>query len=676
MAKNEKTLTISEFDFDNVKDNLKTFLSAQTEFTDYDFEGSGMSVLLDVLAYNTHYLGFNMNMLANEMFLDSSVLRSSVVSHAKTLGYEIASPRSPKAVVDINLFDSNIASATVPAGTVFLSTVDDIVYQFVTITDHTSASIGNQIQYKNIPIYEGTFVTTRYTVNSADVEQRFLLADERADTDTLVVRVQTSVSDSTTTTYTKTTDISQLTSTSANYFLQEVENGKFEVYFGDGIVGKSVSDGNLVILTYVVSNEFAANTASVFTNANAIATVTDVQVSTVSPASGGSSRETTASVKLNAPLDFASQGRCVTSEDYKVFVRRFFPNTQAVAIFGGETGSFDPSLGVVATQEFGKVFISVKSTTGNNLTNEEKTRLVNDLQPFTVASITPVIVDPETVFIILSVSARFNPSLTTETSESLKTLINATLNNYNNDKLKTFSSLFRYSELLGLIDDTNAAIVSNTTDVSLAKFFTPTLAEAKGYRVNFNNSIFNPHAGHNSESGGVISSTGFKISGNTTNEMFFDDDGNGNIRRYFVSGGVKQYQDNAAGTVDYGTGNIVINSINITTISSVDGLASTQIKITVKPKLLDVTPVRNQILEIDFVNSSIIVNVDTISVGGTSETPTSTLATQQVSSSTAASSTTTTTSTTSGATTTTTTTTTSSTPSSSSSSSSSGSSGY
>ena len=146
MAKNEKTLTISEFDFDNVKDNLKTFLSAQTEFTDYDFEGSGMSVLLDVLAYNTHYLGFNMNMLANEMFLDSSVLRSSVVSHAKTLGYEIASPRSPKAVVDINLFDSYIASATVSAGTVFLSTVDDIVYQFVTITDHTSASIGNQIQ--------------------------------------------------------------------------------------------------------------------------------------------------------------------------------------------------------------------------------------------------------------------------------------------------------------------------------------------------------------------------------------------------------------------------------------------------------------------------------------------------------------------------------------------------
>ena len=233
MAATRKRLSVTEFDFDEVKDNLKIFMRNQTEFKDYDFEGSGLSALLDVLAYNTHYLGFNANMLANEMFLDSSQLRSSVVSHAKTLGYTTRSSASAKATVDVFLNTSN-ASATMPAGTVFTSSVGDTSYQFVTISDVTAFLSGNTIEFGDVVIYEGSYVSTRYTADTQNVEQRFLINNDRADTTTLTVTVQNSSVDTITSSYTLATDIAGLTSTSNVYFLQEVEDGKYEMYFGDG----------------------------------------------------------------------------------------------------------------------------------------------------------------------------------------------------------------------------------------------------------------------------------------------------------------------------------------------------------------------------------------------------------------------------------------------------------
>jgi hypothetical protein len=360
-----------------------------------------------------------------------------------------------------------------------------------------------------------------------------------------------------------------------------------------------------------VTNGTVANTASAFTNASVIDTVIDVSVQTVSAASGGAVAESINSIKYNAPLDFASQGRCVTADDYKTFVKRFYPNTQAVSIFGGETGSFDDTVGVVATPEYGKVFISIKSTTGNNLTDSEKRTLVNNLAPFTVASITPVIVDPETLFIVLEVSAKFNPSLTTETSNSLSTSISTTLSDFNDDELKQFNSIFRHSKVVGLVDDTDKSIASNITRVTMAKYFTPTLATSVGYTINFNNPFFHPHAGHSSGTGGILASTGFKISGDTVNEVFFDDDGNGNMRTYFLLAGVRNFLDNTVGTIDYNTGEIKINPINITSISDIDGSTSTQIRITTTPASQDIIPVRNQIVEIDLVNTVVSVEIDT-----------------------------------------------------------------
>ena len=628
MATNDRRLTVTEFDFDEVKTNLKIFLGAQTEFSDYDFEGSGMNILLDTLAYNTHYLGFNANMLANEMFLDSASLRSSITSHAKTLGYIPSSARASKATVDVTLNTTSITSATMPAGTVFDTTVDGVPYQFVTVSDVTKSNTGAGIPFASIDIYEGTFLTTRYTVNSSDVDQRFLLTDNRADTSTLTVKVQTSSADTTTNTYTEATDITQVTASSDVYFLQEVEAGLFEIYFGDGVIGTALSDDNIVILTYVVSNKGVANGASTFTNSSAIATVTDISVATVNGSSAGAEPESLASIKYNAPLDYASQGRCVTTEDYKVVVKNLFSNTQSVQVFGGDSGSYDTSLGVVGTAEYGKVFISIKSTTGNNLTTTEKAQLVTNLGPYTVASITPVIVDTQTTRLILTTTFKFDSSKTTSTAAELATLVTNTLATFDTNTLGQFEGMFRHSHVTGLIDDTDTSIKSNVTNVVMAHNLTPTTTASTAYTIYLNNSFYNPHSGHNASSGGVIASTGFKISGDTTNEMFFDDDGEGNLRVYYLTAGVRIYEDTTAGTVDYSAGSISINGIYITTISDVDGASSTVIRITAIPDSLDIVPVRNQLLEIDFTNSTVTGEVDTVATGeasaGTDYSPTST----------------------------------------------------
>ena len=622
-----RRLDVSEFDFDDIKLNLKTFLKAQTTFKDYDFEGSGMSSLLDVLAYNTHYLGFNLNMVANEMFLDTSTLRSSIVSHAKTLGYEVNSCRAPYADVNVVLNNASLGSATMSAGTVFTTKVNNIDYQFVTVADMTRASSGPYIAFNDIKIYEGTYVTTRYTVDFTSVDQRFILPEDTADTSTLTVEVQNSSTDTTSNTFTKATDISQLKTTSNVYYIQEVEAGKFEVYFGDGVVSKKLTDGNIVFLKYVVTNKADANGASTFTSSGAIDTVTSVTVTTLNKAVGGNNPELLTSIKLNAPLDYASQGRCVTAEDYKLFAKKLFPQTQAVMVFGGDAGSYDPSLGVTSTASYGRVYISIKSTTGNNLTSAQKDLLVSDLRKYNVASITPVIIDPEIIYIILNVNFKFDSSRTTKEKDTLVSDVNSTLASYNTGSLKSFNNMFRHSYVSALIDDTDTAILSSVTNVTLAKFFTPVTGttDNTGYNLYFNNAFYNPHSGHNASSGGIIGSSGFLV-GTDTEESFFDDDGEGNLRRY--QGKVtRTYIDSTAGTVDYTTGHIKVNAIQITTVSDVDGLSSTKVRMTAIPSSKDIIPVRNQILELDMVNLSINGTIDSIAVGDSGASSTYTTST-------------------------------------------------
>jgi hypothetical protein len=607
MASNK--LQVSDFDFDDIKTNLKTFLRSQAEFQDYDFEGSGFAVLLDILAYNTHYLGFNANMLSNEMYLDSADIRKNIVSLAKMLGYTPSSVRAPTASIDILVGDGSGSSITMTKGTAFTTTVDGTTYQFINNADVVTTPVNGVYRFSNVTIFEGTLVTFRYTVDTTDPDQRFIIPSSLVDTSTLVVKVQNSSIDTTTNTYTLATGLATVQATSKVYFLQEVEDGKFEIYFGDNVIGASLSNGNIVILEYIVTNVEAANGASTFTASTTIGGFSNLTITTNSNAQGGTPAESKESVRFNAPLQYSAQNRAVTTSDYESLVQSLYPNAQSVSAWGGEDDE---------TPVYGTVKIAIKAASGSTLTTATKQSIVTQLKKYNVASVTPVIVDPETTSILLTSSVKYDEKLTTKTATTIKSDVVSTLTNYNTNTLQKFDGVFRYSKVTSLIDDTDTSIVSNITTIKIRKEFTPTLNTSTRYDIYFRNSLYNPVSGYNATNGGVLESTGFKISGDATNVFYLDDDGAGNVRRYRLVGSVRTYANNTQGTINYSTGQITITSLNISSIENIRGSASTVIELTVVPKSNDIVPVRDQILEIDTANSTITVEADTF-VGGSAD---------------------------------------------------------
>jgi len=609
MASNK--LTVSDFDFDNVKTNLKTFLQGQSEFQDYDFEGSGFAVLLDTLAYNTHYLGFNANMLANEMYLDSADIRKNVVSLAKMLGYTPTSARASNATlsVKVNSVPSTTTSLTMDKGTVFTTSVNGATYQLVTNQSYAIQPTAGVFQFDNVNIFEGTLVTFKYTVDSNDVDQKFIIPSSNADTSTLKVSIQTSASDTTTEVYSLANSYSGLTDISKSYFLQEGVDERYEVYFGDGVLGKKPVDGNIIILEYIVTNKTEANGASVFTLSGDIDGFSDVTITTTSNAANGSEPQTKESIRYNAPLQYTAQDRAVTSKDYETIVKSVYANAQSVSAWGGEDDE---------TPQYGVVKIAIKPIEGSSLSNSTKESIKTQLKQFNVVSVRPEIVDPETTSILLTSNIKYNEAATTKTSDTLKSNVITTLTNYNTNTLNQFDGVFRYSKILGLIDNTDTSIVSNITTLKIRKEFTPTLLSSTRYDVYFRNALYNPHSGHNASAGGILESTGFKIDGDTSTIFFLDDDGQGNVRRYSLSGSTRTYANNTQGTIDYTTGQVTINSLNVSVVENIRGAASTVIELTVKPSSNDIIPVRDQILNIDTANSSITVESDSF-VGGSAD---------------------------------------------------------
>ena len=599
-----KKFVVSDLDFDDIKSNLKAFLQDQTQFSDYNFEGSGFSVLLDTLAYNTHYLGFNANMLANELYLDSADIRKNIVSLAKMLGYTPSSPKAPVANVDILLNNASGTSVTMNKGTTFTSTIDGISYEFVTNADTTITPSNGVYRFSDINIYEGTLVTYRYTVDSTDVDQKFIIPSVNADTSTLKVTVQTSAVDTSLTTYTLANGLKSLTSTSQAYFLQETDTGKFQVYFGDGVLGQNLSDGNIVILEYIVTNKTESNGASTFTLTGSIDGFTNVSITTNSSAQGGAESESKESIRYNAPLQYTAQDRAVTTTDYETLVRSIYPNALSISAWGGEDDE---------TPVYGVVKIAIKAASGSTLTNSTKQNIITSLRPYNVASVRPEIVDPEITSVLLSVNAKFDKKSTSKTAETLQSEVIDAISDFNTNTLQRFDGVFRYSKLTGIIDDVDSSILSNITTLEIRKTFTPTINSSTKYDVYFRNAIYNPHTGHMP----ILSSSGFRVSGDSR-EMFLDDDGQGNVRRYYLVSGIRTYANNLQGTIDYSTGQITINSLNVSSISNIRGNTSTVIELTVTPASNDVVPVRNQIIEIDVANSNITVVEDTF-VGGSSE---------------------------------------------------------
>ena len=590
-------INITELDFDEIKSNLKTFLSKQNEFTDYDFEGSGMSVLLDLLAYNTHYNAVYANMLANEMFLDSADLRNSVVSHAKHIGYTARSARSPFATLTVTVNDATGSTLTMPKGTAFTTTIDGVSYNYITNVARSITPTNGVFTFSNVKVYEGTLVTNKYTVDISNANQRFLIKNTSADTSTLKVTVQNSSGDSTTTAYTLTEDVTSVDSTSTVFFLEAVEDSQYEVKFGDGVLGKKLSNGNIVSLEYIVTNAADSNGATTFTNASTIGGFSNVTVVTASASGGGAVAESVDSIKFNAPKKYSSQNRAVTTNDYKALVRSLYANVQSIQVWGGEDNN---------PPTYGRVFIAIKPTSGVTLTNSVKNSIVSSLNNYNVGSVIPVIVDPVITYLIPEVYVKYDSKITTKTDNDIETLVTTTISNYSTSNLEQFGNMFRYSKFIKAIDDTDASILSNITRLKIYQYFKPNTSGTNTYTIDFNNSLYHPHAGHTS----ILETSGFKING-SNREYFLDDDGSGNVRLIYYVGGVKTVQNSTQGTINYTTGQVVINNVYITTISNVDGATSTQIRVKTQPASNDIVPVRQQLMQIDTANMIVDASLDT-----------------------------------------------------------------
>jgi hypothetical protein len=481
-------LKVTELDFDTIKTNLKTFLNQQSEFTDYDFEGSGLSVLIDLLAYNTHYNAYYLNMVANESFLDTALLRDSTVSHAKTLGYVPYSASSPVAIINFNVTASSntAATLTIPAGFTFLSNqIDSKSYNFVVLNDTTVTKSNTTYSFENLEIYEGQLVTYSFSYNSAsNPKQIFTLPDTNIDTDTIKVVVSPSAANTASSVYNNITDILDVAASSEVYFLQENRDGKYQIYFGNDIVGKSIADGSTVAVTYLLTNGTAANKANNFV---ATATLqdslsvsqTNFTITPVSAASGGAERESVDNIKFSAAAQFSTQNRLVTFKDYESYILNNYPNIDSISVWGGETN--DPPV-------YGKVFISMKPKSNYYISEAEKQRIIDEIiTPKAIVAVQSQILDPEYLYLIVENKVQYDPKKTTNSETAIKNSIRSAIIGYRDRELNKFDSRFVLSKLQDDVDETDSnSIIGSETVVRVQKRFEPTVGSSKSYTINFN----------------------------------------------------------------------------------------------------------------------------------------------------------------------------------------------
>jgi hypothetical protein len=581
MAINNKRITVSDLDFDTIKANLKTFLQGQSEFSDYDFEGSGLSVLLDVLAYNTHYNGVYTNLAVNEMFLDSASKRASVVSLAKMLGYVPRSAKCAAAVVNATITapTSSPSTITLPANQAFNTSIDGVSYTFYNRSAVTTGrnNAGNYT-FSNLSIVEGTPLQYKYTV-AAGV--RYIIPNANMDIDTLTVRVQENANSDVFQVYTRAESLTSVTETTKVYFIKEIDDGLYEISFGNGILGTELATGNVITLNYFVSNLDAPNTASNFSYGGTSLLGSNLSVTTVSRATGGAASEDINSIKFNAPRIYAAQNRAVTPEDYKAIILSQFPDASSVAVWGGENN--DPPI-------YGKTFICVKPRDANKLTNLQKDIIVNNiLDQRNIVSITPEIIDPEYFNIKVTSFVYYNPRETTKTPTQIETIVKDAILNYNNTDLEKFDGVLRFSKLSRIIDSADPAIVNNTSRIMVRRQFTPVYNISSEYKLN----LINPISQDGGKQGDVFSSTGFFIP-NSTRVHYLDDDAVGNIRLYYIGPNFdKVIVDSSIGTIDYEAGRVVVRNLTITALDDVI------FEMQVKPESYDVVSALNQIVQID-----------------------------------------------------------------------------
>ena len=596
MATNS-TLSVSELDFDTIKSSLQTYLQGQTEFSDYNFESSTLSILLNVLSYNTYHNSFYLNMVANEMFLDSSQLRNSVVSRAKMLNYTPRSSVGATAAIDAVVTPGDSPSSiTVDANTQFSASVNGISYSWVTSESTSLTSQPNGTFTGTLNIVEGTPLQHRFTVNTT-TPVRYILPNENTDTTSFTIRIQESTANSVTTTYTLVSDLSMVDSTSTVYYIQENEDNLYEVYFGDGVFGKKPINGNIVIIDYRVVSGTAVNGANTFATPASLGGYSNFTTTTSSVAQGGALQETIESVKFNAPFKFQSQDRLVTMQDYKNIILTENGDLSSINVWGGEDN--DPPI-------YGKVFVAAKPTSGSLLSNQKKEAIRTSLKTRNTLSIDVEMVDATYLYVNPTITVRYNPELTSLSAAALNDKIQTALISFEADKLGTFGNKFYLYELTEKLKDADSSFISVDVDILLEKRFIPLTTEISTYQIYFYQKLFEPHVGHL----GSLTSTTFTV--DDTSTLFLDHDGYGFLRTYTMDSGSKNYRDNNFGTIDYDTGLITLTN---KLISAYDG---DSLSLKIKPNGKNIFGLRNQIIlisgaTIETINDS--TDASTSSVG-------------------------------------------------------------
>tara|TARA_X000001388_G_scaffold74829_1_gene68497 strand:+ start:1025 stop:2908 length:1884 start_codon:yes stop_codon:yes gene_type:complete len=608
MAAANSTIRVTDLNFNTIKSNLKTFLRGKPQFTDYDFEGSALSNLIDLLAYNTYYNAVYTNMVGNEMFLDSAQIRNNVVARAKMLGYTPTSARGSSAVLDVTITPStNVTSVTIAANTLFTSTIDGIQYKFTTPESYVLLQSTGYTS-NTVVIKEGEPLQERFVRDTSSSSQRFILSNPSIDTTSIKVQIQTGGSNTSLRTFTEASNIVDVQANTQVYFVQENEDGKYELLFGDNVLGKALDDGNIVVANYRVVNGSTTNGANNFVAPAALGGQASFTVAVANSASGGANSESVPSIKFNAPKSFQRQNRAVIKNDYSRTILAEAPDIQAVSVWGGEDN--DPPI-------YGKVYIAAKPTGGNLLSDQRKAELVTLLQSKNVVTIAPTFVDATFLYVVPTITTRYNVAQTSKTASAISDLVAAQVLEYETTDLSLFDRKFRESDFLAKVTSSDTSIVGANITYRMMKRFTPNQNVTTSYSVAFNNGISNPHAGHY----GAVASTSFTFQNQT---CFLDDDGNGILRIYYLdSQNNKTYLNTSAGTVNYSSGLVVIKSVVIT--------SSDTIEVSCKPAINDVSPARNMILliskaAIDVVNDStgaVESSVSNVTTAGTTETITS-----------------------------------------------------
>jgi hypothetical protein len=607
-------INVTELDFFQIKENLKDHLKslqAGGKFTDYDFEGSGMAVLIDLLAYNTHYNALNANMAVNEVFLDSADRRQNIVSHAKLLGYIPRSKTSAFATINITVNSPTGAPSrlTLDRGTEFTTTINDKQYVFTVLETQTISPVGGVYTFSNVKINQGILKSTFYVVDSFDDYQYYEIQDLNCDRETITVKVKENLSATLSDVYTLAKDFTKVNAESKAYYIQEAVSERFEIYFGDGITSKKLNAGNVVEIEWLSTAAEEGNGATVFSLNGNIEGNTNVTISTVSKSDSGSDRESNDSIKFNAPLTYIAQNRVVTPDDYRAAILENYSNIESIAVWGGEQN--DPP-------QYGKAYISIKPKDGETLDEVEKQKIKDQiLKPRNIVSISPEIIDPEYTYLKLQVFYKYNPALTSRTAGELKQLVTDTIANYNSADLQQFDGVFRNSKLTRLIDACDPSILNSTVRVFMVKRVVPVLNTPRLYTIQFSSPLYFTRSNDK-----VITSTSFTYGGVTS---YIQD-------RAQTLGSAEPHADKG------GTHTLelykILNNNKITTVSDIGYIIADQglvvlerfapsaingdyITITGIPNSNDIAPKRNQLIKINMDDVTVTGEVDTIATGGT-----------------------------------------------------------